>query len=100
MPMQRNFAFRDLFNYQLTRLEEFGTLSHLRKKWIFNREYSVDHICKRTDIDSQSAVHDKVVWENVTGIFWLLLAGIVACVVVVVIERVYWMSSSSLSYAV
>ena len=76
MPMRKGFPFRRLFNYQLTKLEESGTLSHLRKKWISMRKYSLEYLCDKAHKDSSAVEHDKVVWTNVSWNFWLLLLGI------------------------
>ena len=80
--MQKDFAYRGAFEYQLIKLEESGTLSRLREIWIHAREYSVDHLCMRTEADTKSGTHDQVVLKNVIEIFWLLLGGVAACAVV------------------
>ena len=81
--MRRDFPYYDLFNNRIIQLEETGTLSRLRQKWIHNRQNSLDHICGQKSQSNQQ----QVSWKNVTDIFWLLCGGILFCIVVFIFEQ-------------
>ena len=70
-------------------MEESGVLSHLREKWFDNREYSADHLCQRTEESKGggSIEHQPVVWQSVTDLFWLLMAGVIVCVLLALFEK-------------
>ena len=89
LPMRPRFPFLDVFNHHLAILEESGTLSRLRSKWIYTQDQSIEHLCQQR-VDQGEEDDHRVAWQNVTDIFWLLAGGVIGCLIVFGLEKIFW----------
>ena len=86
--MRPRFPFLDVFNHHLAILEESGTLSRLRSKWIYTQDQCIEHLCQQR-VDQGEEDDHRVAWQNVTDIFWLLAGGVIGCLIVFGLEKIF-----------
>ena len=84
--MQKDFKYQNAFVTQLAKFEESGVMSRLRNKWMHTTKLSYEHTCQRLLGPTDGAHHHQVEWDNVQAIFWLLLAGVVGCILTFCVE--------------
>ena len=96
MPVQKGFPYLHALNHQLSLMKESGVLNKLRDEWLHAREYTMEFVCQSQNVDTSG--YETVEWRNVIDLFWLLLAGIFSCCVVLLLEKLLSMLSQNFSY--
>ena len=84
-PLQKGSPFKQLFDYQLIKLDEFGVIGKLKTKYIQSLAKSESYMCSSLETGDGLS---KVEFGRVIEIFVLLGFGVLAAIIILGVEKV------------
>ncbi len=71
MPFRRDFAYAEVFSYQLMKMRESGLMDRLMQKWVYPVDKSLEFMCSKGSSEHSEGVD----FRSISGLFVFLGCG-------------------------